>query len=130
MPIHHRMVVNQPAEDVETVVETVVDIMMVNAVTVATVEATVVATVVVTVVATVVVVVATVMVVTVMVTETITIAIKNLAVAVVAVVDVEATLGLTHTPPLITKSELSRVQKRVSWNEGHNLQQDRSPEPM
>ena len=58
---------------------------------------------------------------TVMEMATTTIATSNLAeVVVVDVVDVEATPGTTtRTPPWTTNGEYRRVQKRVSWNEGH-----------
>lgn len=58
-------------------------------------------------------------------------AVVVVAVAAVAVVAVmAATEGRTLTPLSSIGSEESRMQKRVSWNEGHKSAAGKSPVPM
>ena len=69
-------------------------------------------------------------------TRVVVTAIRSLVVAAVAVVEVAeavavmaATEGRTLTP-LSSIGEESRMQKRVSWNEGHTSAAGKSPVPM
>ena len=69
-------------------------------------------------------------------TRVVVTAIRSLVVAAVAVVAVAeavavmaATEGRTLTP-LSSVGEESRMQKRVSWNEGHTSAAGKSPVPM
>ena len=63
-------------------------------------------------------------------TRVVVTAIRSLVVAAVAVVAVmAATEGRTLTP-LSSVGEESRMQKRVSWNEGHKSAAGKSPVPM